>query len=532
MAVQSAKFGLILPGLTPWGDASVLTGPSTVPLFIDGEFQLKLVNPNGQLIAIIEDWLTGKRSLTLNKPEQLEVTVPIESLNATNLKTFSNQLWLYDNTGAIIEKYVLDNYEENSNYDLVLHYISLLGQLAYGRVSGRIKRDQEAYKTIQEILANYQGSIHTPFYFSKSLSDSWLYNQTVTIDITHKNLLDILYTLLGEVGGIMYVDPASIYGDRPYLVWKAQIPQTQPIEIRWNKNMSSINVKTFPGEVRNYITGYGKNLDGVEIQANVNDGASIATYGTMRLIVRDDKRWTTTQLTNWITPMLQKMANPPVDINVGVLDLTKAETKLDYSHTELELGKLVRLIHPEIGIQSSDHVILGITQSLKESLSIGLTLGRSGEGPNENKKDSFIRSVAKLSKEVYGKGILEEDKFKDTHFIEDFADVDDLLETDEHPNDTWANGERVISGAGTEGDPHEERVYDSSTPEWVQVNQYPQTISGAGYIRLWTATTKANLPAYNATTGPLNGDMGYDTNNEYMYRMIGETWEPDSVLES
>src|SRR5690625_4437117 len=163
-------------------------------------------------------------------------------------------------------------------------------------------------------------------------------------------------------------------------------PSEEPTaEIRYGKNLAEIEREVDPSNIVNrlYPLGYGEGVNQLNIR-NVNGGqpyidnaASIAQYGLQSYVWVDRRFEDEESLYASARAFLDEWSVPNVSYRVKAVDLSSLT---GLSIDEFTVGKVVRVVDPEIGTFNARIVREDKQNLLEEPYDINLTLSNKAEG--------------------------------------------------------------------------------------------------------------------------------------------------------
>ncbi len=475
--LRSSLFGEGLFGDALFGVEQV-PAPPTV-LFSPGKFRLILADRRASVltdrsfVAELHNWTSAVRTMEINKPETFSLVYPRSDARVLDaLRDTNNAIVLYDNTNTPIHTYIVSDYMEDSTKNT----INMNCQSTWAMM---VKQDIDVYRTLNrsidliltDIFTGWAsagtipygttgaGPIHHKFQqntllwgsVGKKISprsiDSTFGNLQQTVDYSGKTIMEALEDLRKKHGGIMYVEPDPIHPQkRTTLHWHETFPQTDTKELRWNKNMGELRITTKVDSVRNKITAKGRDYTNREISVTVENAASQNTYGVRPKTISDNQMKTEDELTAWANVELERMKDPPKDTDVQALDLSfLSNASQDWTHASIGLGEQIRLVHEGLSVATSSHTVTGIVQDLSNPADIKINLSRTAD-TDFRKRQRFTQLLARVTRRNRQNQTQSPEQFPKTLQVDDFADVDTLLETTDHPASDWEDGISVLSG--------------------------------------------------------------------------------------
>lgn len=191
-------------------------------------------------------------------------------------------------------------------------------------------------------------------------------------------------------------------------------PSDKPTaEIRYGKNLAEIEREVDPSNIVNrlYPLGYGEGVNQLNIR-NVNGGqpyidnaASIAEYGLQSYVWVDRRFEDEESLYASAQAFLDEWSVPIVSYRVKAVDLSSLT---GLSIDEFTVGKVVRVVDPEIGTFNARIVAEDKQNMLGEPYDINLTLSNKAEGLGATLADIERRQEIN---EVYSQGATNIDSY-------------------------------------------------------------------------------------------------------------------------
>lgn len=214
-------------------------------------YTLELRNASGDLIAVLDEWISAQWKRTINDPDQLTLVYPGDSWIADYL-TNPYEIWLYQGDSRVL----MGDYQIITRSDTsgIGHYITIEADGALGKLAREIPASytvrnatrQLIHERIEDLLA-LQTSL-TPITLGNISSDlaaksiwgvSWQ-GQGVYKKVSIKAILD---DFVETLGGVMYVANNKLY-------WTAATSENNEGHIiRLDKNATQISrVQDWRGE--------------------------------------------------------------------------------------------------------------------------------------------------------------------------------------------------------------------------------------------------------------------------------------------
>jgi hypothetical protein len=156
-------------------------------------------------------------------------------------------------------------------------------------------------------------------------------------------ILEAILELQKQVGGYISVDSAHKFQ------WTATLAKDVGKEIRDTKNMTHMKVSENFENIKTRLHGKGRGLNDDTRLVSQQDADTQATYGILAAPYTDSTVQVQSQLDERTANRLEITKVPQKSVTVGAIDLSFANTPLDYSHETIDVGDRVRIINSALG---------------------------------------------------------------------------------------------------------------------------------------------------------------------------------------
>lgn len=332
------------------------SGPLLTPIF-GGEavravqkWSYEVRSKSGNLYGYLTGCYNGEYTAKRNEAHEIHFTYPAQNEYAAYLTT-ANQIWLRDDTGALVQKFHMKRVEPVRNgvrAEIEVSGQSIGVQLFNEWVSGysatdTVKNHLKAWLDAQAgSLPIRLGSISAT-YAAQSLTFNF-------DDIRTRDAINQLYDAIGE--GDMWIDPLS-----RRLNWKTRSGDNKGQRIRYGMNARGIRKIEDDSEqfTRLYLYGDGNGDERITL---VDAGESheyiqqdTGTYGviTEKRVMKDIK--TPATLLAVAETLLDQYSTPTICYEVDAIDYSNSNDGPDFSFERLRLGSRVLVIDDALDIE-------------------------------------------------------------------------------------------------------------------------------------------------------------------------------------
>lgn len=354
------------------------SGPLLTPIY-GGEairavekWSLEVRSKSGGLYGYLNGWYAATYVAKLNQAHDLRFTIPADCEYANYLTT-ANQVWLRDDTGALVQRFHIRRSIPSRNgvrTEITIEAQSVLCQLFNEWVSGYSATD-----TVLNHLKAWIGAQAGSLPILLGTISSAYATQSFTFafdDIRTRDAFAQLYDAVGA--GDFWVDPNS-----RRLNWKTRSGDAKGQRIKYGMNARGI-VKTEDDSeqfTRLYLYGDGNGDERITL---VDAGESheyiqqdTGTYGiiTEKRVMKEIKDADT--LLAVANALLDRYSRPTISYEVDMLDYSNSNDGPDFSFERLRLGSTVKVIDDALDIEVASKVV-EIKYNLDNPLDVKVTL--------------------------------------------------------------------------------------------------------------------------------------------------------------
>lgn len=355
-----------------------LGGRAVVPIDKAKPYRLVVTNPNLQVVAVLDQWYGGRWKQEANAPDVLEFSYPLQDAKASTL-VFPNKVWLYESSSTIpSQKFHITRRRRAHGYTgevLTIFAKDYSSQLAKEWI---VEETSGAAVTVKSLVASWLAGQLAEHPIRLGTIHPSIGNETVSISIAIKSVLNAIHELQAMVGGWFWVDAASerFYWDR----WRGERKGQQ---IRVQKNMTEMSVDEDYEQIvtRVYPKGQGtvpRHKVGIAAPGYLEKNTG--TYGIIPFVISDPSIAESDRLADVAQSFLDRNSVPKKTYSVGVIDLSQADLPVDFSFEKIQLGSLVRIINEQLGEEFESN-ILSIERNLDAPMQMQAGQGAlSGSG--------------------------------------------------------------------------------------------------------------------------------------------------------
>lgn len=323
----------------------------------DQIYRLEVRSLSGTLLNYVRNWHSGFWKQQLGRGSTLAVGIPGEDTNIDNF-VIPNQLWLYDNTNTLLEKFhiyrrklarrgtaIIANIEGRSlinqmNEELVVDYDTGDG------VTDSIKN------IVRDLLDDHQ--LHAlPIRLGNI--DSAIGDEQRHFRFQGMKLRAVLDRIKDTIGGYIEVDPSS-----RRLNWKRTLGENKGQQIRYRKNEKGIERSEDRTNLVTRVYAYGA---GTTPETRIRppdpfyiDGDTQGTYGIVPGIFQDNTTTSQDELVDAATAYLKDRQYPRLTYAVDMVALEHDQT-LGSTFEALEIGSRVTVIDETLVIDIATRII-------------------------------------------------------------------------------------------------------------------------------------------------------------------------------
>lgn len=366
----------ILGGSILGGGMSMVPSPpvSLAHSLYDG-YRLDLLDVDGDLLACLVGNYEPQLSETLNEPETLSFSVPVNAWYV-DLLVPPNYVALYDRAGDLVQ--VFEIVEEGQDYGETRTktircagpaYLLNDDSINYQNYDGDAGAPDTVLDTITAILATQTNTRKVTLGGVESSLAVLAYR----ISIDWETPLAGLHKIRDVIGGFFWVD-------RELKLWWRQTYKTGEVrQLRWEKNLIAFQPTIDNDGVITHLRYYGRKIGTAQI-ALPTPGYLVSPYYTSG----DRKRWHTETdqdiefqdtLEEAAALFLSEHERPKMRATVRILDLSKSP-KYDFdSWYAVALGERVSCYHPSMGETPVELTVVSRTVDLSQPMDVSLDLG-------------------------------------------------------------------------------------------------------------------------------------------------------------
>lgn len=324
-------------------------------------YRLEIYDADGDKVAAVPDWITGKLKLQMDRASVLEFTIPASSPVAADLQR-PNIIWLRDRWGFVIDTFQVQRRKARGTGDASYFDIHCLGAMA---------------QLGEEPVAEYEGGDITVLEHVEALIDLQVKSNALTLgtidaDIAeiatplygvdtniHALLLSLQASLPKDQRGRLYVDPQR------RLQWRLTVGDPIEQAISRKNNVYAVESESDPSRVINRLYFYGEGndpatrlslIDAGEPEEYVEDTDSQTAYGLQPFRKVDRRFRNPESLLRAANRILEEFAAPPVTVAVELLDLAKADDANPAWH-DIYIGGRYRVVDTDLGIDSVVEIV-------------------------------------------------------------------------------------------------------------------------------------------------------------------------------
>lgn len=336
------------------------------------KWSLEVRSKSGGLYGYLNGWYGGDFTAKLNQAHEMRFTIPADAEYATYLTT-ANQIWLRDDTGALVQKFHIKNVSPNRTgvrSQIEVAGLSIYVQFYNEWVSGYSATDT-VLNHLKAWIAAQTGSL--PIRLGNIASAYATQSFTFAFDdIRTRDAFNQLHEAVGA--GDFWIDPST-----RRLNWQTRSGDNKGQRIVYGLNARGIRKTEDDSEqfTRLYLYGDGNGAarlsltDAGEAQDYIQQDTG--TYGiiTERRVMKEIKDADT--LLAVANTLLDRYSVPTISYEVDVVDYSNSNDGPDFSFERLRLGSTVRVIDDTLSIQVTCKVV-EIKYNLDNPLDIRVTL--------------------------------------------------------------------------------------------------------------------------------------------------------------
>lgn len=332
------------------------SGPLLTPIY-GGEavrsvekWSYEVRSKSGNLYGYLTGCYNGEYTAKRNQAHDLRFTYPAENEYASYLTT-ANQIWLRDDTGALVQKFHMKRVEPVRNG--VRTEIEVSGQSIGVQLFSEWVTNYSATATVKTHLKAWldaqSGSlpIRLGFVSSTYAAQSLTFNFD---DIRTRDAINQLYETIGE--GDMWIDPST-----RRLNWKTRSGDNKGQRIVYGVNARGIRKIEDDSEqfTRLYLYGDGNGAERITLvdagEANEYIQQDTGTYGviTEKRVMKEIK--TPATLLAVAQTLLDQYSTPTICYEVDAIDYSNSNDGPDFSFERLRMGSRVLVIDDGLGIE-------------------------------------------------------------------------------------------------------------------------------------------------------------------------------------
>ncbi len=337
------------------------------------DYTLEVYDSAFALLARLPNWSNGTWIQTVNEPSSLAFQYPYDDEFTVYINAYARIIGIRDREGAILDwlNVVKPTKAEAATGALLLgvECEGRLGQLARELVEDLDPGATTIKALLGTLLNDHQNNGVLPK-LGMGYIDPAIGNLTVNIDVENKYVLAVIKELHAVAGGYIRV-ASSDSAPNSRLEWRRFEGTVTGLNISRGHNMTEISQSVDFRTPRTRIKafGFGQTEEQRLTDTVQSDGATRAAFGDVSVVRADQSIRDQTQLEDSNARLLAAIEGPQTTTEIEIIDLSKIDTDLDYSHEKMLLGRQYNVIHEPLGI-SITVIALSVARSLDDPLRV------------------------------------------------------------------------------------------------------------------------------------------------------------------
>ena len=323
-------------------------------------YRLELHNPSGDLLYVLNGWTDATWERKVNEPEVLSFTHSVQNDTETSQRwgdlitqlVYPNFVWIFEGDSTTSKqrfRIMETEYTEDIGGVIRVQAYSILEQLGreiVGNYSTQGESDEtDPGKTVTQVVqALLAGQTQSVTVSLRSITAS-VGSQIFKGKFENKSIWQCLKDLLAIYGGYITTD------NNRRLIWSSYNTTNEGHRVDLNLNAIQIRKRVDYSDLANvvYVAGAGT-TNGTRIFVSATDSASVATYGEIGTVIKDQTITSTDAANELAEKELERRKQPRIYYDVDMIDLSKVQNGEDFAYeaNAFTIGKKLRLIGREI----------------------------------------------------------------------------------------------------------------------------------------------------------------------------------------
>jgi len=323
-------------------------------------YRLELHNPSGDLLYVLNGWTDATWERKVNEPEVLSFTHSVQNDTETSQRwgdlitqlVYPNFVWIFEGDSTTSKqrfRIMETEYTEDIGGVIRVQAYSILEQLGreiVGNYSTQGESDEtDPGKTVTQVVqALLAGQTQSVTVSLRSITAS-VGSQIFKGKFENKSIWQCLKDLLAIYGGYITTD------NNRRLIWSSYNTTNEGHRVDLNLNAIQIRKRVDYSDLANvvYVAGAGT-TNGTRIFVSATDSASVATYGEIGTVIKDQTITSIDAANELAEKELERRKQPRIYYDVDMIDLSKVQNSEDFAYeaNAFTIGKKLRLIGREI----------------------------------------------------------------------------------------------------------------------------------------------------------------------------------------
>ncbi|MCC6490666.1 MAG: phage tail protein [Candidatus Hydrogenedentes bacterium] len=333
-------------------------------------YRMEVRSRTGTLLAYLPEFYGGTWERRVNQAGQLRFVYDATAEQAQYLTT-SNQIWLRDERGQLLEEFTIQDAIPGRSGARV--EVEVEGESLLARLSDEWIASYEETATVREHIVEWLKTHQagTPKIYPGTIASAWS-GESRAMAVGGQSMRKAIDDLFDTVGdGYIYVEPSS-----RRFCWKTRIGRDTGQQVRYRKNMTSIKRRESRRDMftRLYLYGdAGLNLiDAGESNEYIQQNTG--TYGIVSRGFTRKEIKTPATLLLCAQEMIDIYSVPRTSYEIDLVDLSQSNDGYDFDFDRIDLGSTLTVIDEVLGIDV-ETIVERVVYDLDNPLSVKVELG-------------------------------------------------------------------------------------------------------------------------------------------------------------